>query len=467
MSGTIVLAEDDPVQQILIRNVIEKHLPYQVLLADHGHAVISALSEQRHQIKLVILDVKMPQMGGLETLQYLRQHHPDMPVIMLTASESVEDAVTAMKLGASDFLNKPPHPEQLRVAILNALRMQSLQNEVTRLKRIHEGGLRFEHLIGHSQGLAPCIAIGRKAAISDIPVLILGETGVGKELFARAIHGESMRAGSAFVAVNCGAIPKDLIESTLFGHEKGAFTGAISKSIGKFREAEGGTIFLDEVGELPPEAQVKLLRALQQREVEPVGAGKAVPINVRVLSATHRDLHADVRQGRFREDLFFRLEGLPITLPPLRQRRQDIPALAIHFLEQFATADRMPAKTITPEALRYVQQQDWPGNVRALQNLLRRALLLSDGVTIDISDIVALRHTHLREPVHEPSLMPEDPVHRLSLIGADGTLKPIEQVEKEAIQNALDFYEGHVAHAATALGMAKSTFYKKIKYFGL
>ncbi|MFZ4542393.1 MAG: sigma-54-dependent transcriptional regulator [Rickettsiales bacterium] len=461
--GTIILAEDDPVQQILVRTTLENHLPYQVLAADHGKAVMRALADPHNSdIKLIILDLEMPQMGGIETLQLLKEQYPTIPVIMLTASEAIDDAVNAMKAGALDFISKPPHPEHLKMSVLNAIKMQSLKNEVSRLKRTQDGTSCFSDLIGYDRGLASIIGIARKAASSDIPVLISGETGVGKEMFARAIHGESARGGGCFVAVNCGAIPKDLVESTLFGHEKGAFTGAINKSIGKFREAEGGTIFLDEVGELPLDAQVKLLRVLQQREVEPVGAGRAVPINVRIISATNRNLKDEVAADRFREDLFFRLDVLPIRIPALRERKQDISALAYFFIEKFATSDNLPVKTLTMDALEMIENYPWPGNVRALQNCLRRALVLSEGTQITAHDLKELAETEFTV-----SAQTETPLCSISLIGPDGHFKSAEKIEAEAMREAMHYHEGNITQAAHALGMAKSTFYKKLKLYNL
>lgn len=463
MSGTILCAEDDPVQQILLRKLLEKNLPYDVLAVNDGEEAIEVLSgDKTENIILAILDVEMPNMGGLEVLKIMREQYPSIPVLMLTASEEIGDAVKAMKLGATDFISKPPHPTHLKVSIINAIKMQSLQNEVTRLKRTQEGIMGFSDLIGYETGLASMVTVGQKAAISDVPVLITGETGVGKELFAQAVHGESRRVGGAFIAVNCGAIPKGLVESTLFGHEKGAFTGAVNRSIGKFREAEGGTIFLDEVGELPLDAQVKLLRVLQQHEVEPVGAGRSVPINVRIISATNRDLEEEVREERFREDLFFRLDVLPIHVPPLRERPEDIPVLANYFIEQFAVADNLPAKQLSDGAVDMLKQHPWPGNVRALQNSVRRALILSEGEKITAEDFAALREV---EPGDSEEVMASP--YGVSLLDQAGSFKTVDAIELEVMQKALEFYKHNVTRAAEALGMAKSTFYKKAERYGL
>ena len=287
-------------------------------------------------------------------------------------------------------------------------------------------------------------------------MLITGESGVGKELFARAIHGSSKRSGQAFIAVNCGAIPENLVESTLFGHEKGSFTGAINKNIGKFREAEGGTIFLDEVGELPLETQVKLLRVLQQKEVEPVGAANSIPINVRIISATNRDLEEEVKSGTFREDLYFRLNVLQLELCALRERREDIPALAAHFIERFCAREGLPFKDLSTAALVLLKQNDWPGNVRQLENTIHRAMVVVEGNIIDADDFKTL----------PPSITPQNhfPVSPASVFMSEtGTLKPLERIEQDAIHFALAHFDGNITKAAEALGMAKSTFYKKIK----
>jgi DNA-binding NtrC family response regulator len=367
--------------------------------------------------------------------------------------------VKAIKAGAHDFIVKPVDSERLRVVLANAIRLGTLAREVSRLRRDKEGALLFRDLVGHAHGLAPAVGYGRKAARSDVPVLIAGETGVGKELFARAIHGESRRAGHAFIAINCGAIPEHLVESTLFGHEKGAFTGAIARSIGKFREAEGGTIFLDEVGELPLDAQVKLLRVLQQREVEPVGAGRSVKVDVRIISASNRDLKAEVQAGRFREDLYFRLNVLPIEVPPLRARGEDVLALAQYFIERFAATEGLAVKTLSADAQRYFMQYPWPGNVRELENSIHRALVLSDEETIDRAQMMQLQGAllPLAATAAEPAAL------MLGLQQADGRFKTAVEIEREAMQRVLDHYAGNITRAAEALGMAKSTFYRKIK----
>lgn len=447
MSATILTVEDDPIQQDMLALLLRRRLGYASIPALNGRSALMELQKDP-TIALVILDLGLPDINGMEMLDLIVQRHPGLPVIMLTGQKEVDLAVEAMKAGAYDFLTKPVEKERLQAAIQNALKTSILKKEVTRLKRREEGTFTFEQLIGHDAGLAEVIRTGRKAAASDIPVLLTGETGTGKEVLARAIHGESWRIGKPFVAVNCGAIPAQLVESTLFGHEKGAFTGAITRSAGRFREADGGTIFLDEIGDLPLESQVKLLRVLQQKEVMPVGGAQAVPVNVRIISATHRDLAADVESQIFREDLYFRLNVLQIHMPALRERSGDIPTLVRHFIERIAIGDSRPLRDIAPEAMSMLVRRLWPGNVRELENAIHRAMVISENDSLGVDDFSAL-----------PSpVQPSNPN-----IVAGIPPRPLVEVENEAIQNALDYFHGNITQAATALGLAKSTLYRKLK----
>lgn len=464
MTQPVLIVDDDPMQRQMLATLLRRKLDFTSHEAGHGREALGILeTDQGKTIKIVILDLNMPVMPGLETLEILRQKYPSIPVIMLTGSKDIDDAVQAMKLGAADFLIKPYEGERMVVTVKNALRMSTLSKEVSRLKSEKDGTFRFEKLIGHDGGLASVINIGRKAAASDIPVLITGETGTGKEVFANAIHGEGARAGKPFIAVNCGAIPSQLVESTLFGHEKGAFTGATEKTIGKFREAEGGTVFLDEVGELPLDTQVKLLRVLQQKEVEPVGASKPVPVNVRIISATNRDLQKEVREGNFREDLFFRLNVLQIELPSLRERKPDIPALAAHFVERFCINEGGVPKDISSSAEERLMHYEWPGNVRELENVINRAMVVSDGNILESDDLTSLisGSKNQSKPISAALSCHKD----ICVISRDGDFKTVGEIEQEAIRLALDFFNHNITQAARALGMAKSTFYKKIKNF--
>ncbi len=456
MGMKILIVEDDPTQRELLATLLKRDGPYDILYADNGRVALNLLEKNFSIIRLVIMDQEMPVMTGLEALEVIHDSYPDLPVIMLTGNHTTENIVKAMRLGAIDFMTKPYEPRRLAVTVQNAIKMASLHKEVTRLRRTEEGVVRFTNLIGCDEGLSDVVKTGRKAAASNIPVLITGETGVGKEVFARAIHGESARSGSPFIAINCGAIPENLVESTLFGHEKGAFTGASTKTIGKFREAQGGTIFLDEISELPKESQVKLLRVLQQKEIEPVGAGQTVPVNVRILSATNRDLQKEVKAGRFREDLFFRLNVLQITLPPLRERKQDILALAQYFLDRYCVTTKTHTKVFSDSVLNSLAEREWYGNVRELENAVHRAVVMSESDVINMFDFSWIHDTP------EITYKPLPPTRHFYTSGYD-RLKTIAEHEAEAIRYAINYYNQDIEKAATALGLAKSTLYRKIK----
>jgi DNA-binding NtrC family response regulator len=462
MNAPILIVDDELLQRQMLATLIRRKLDNDVAQAQNGREALDILERDKsHAIRLVILDLDMPVMDGMETLQIIRQRYPALTVIMLTGSQDMSDAVQAMKLGATDFLSKPYEGERLLVTVKNALKLGLLTKEVHRLKSEKDGRFLFSNLIGHDGALISSIGIGRKAAASDIPVLLTGETGVGKEVFARAIHGESLRSGKPFIAVNCGAIPLQLAESVLFGHEKGSFTGATEKTIGKFREADGGTIFLDEVGELPLEAQVKLLRTLQQKEVEPVGATRPVNVNVRVISATNRDLADEVRAGRFREDLYFRLNVLNIEVPPLRERRSDIALLARHFIDRFCAQNERPQADLSQDAMTLLIERSWPGNVRELENAINRALVLADGATLNVSDFNAALSKTAESPAQALTATSINGLH-ISLTDDTGQFKTMDVLETEIMARTLAHHDGNITRTAEALGMAKSTFYRKM-----
>ncbi len=463
MSDPVLIVEDEPLQRQMLATLLRRKLDYGAQAVENGRQALDLLeADERKSVKLVIMDLNMPVMGGLETLDILRQKYPHIPVIMLTGSKDIHDAVEAMKRGAIDFLNKPYEADRMVVTVKNALKISILSQEVTRLKSRESGHFGFDNLIGHEGGLMPTLNIARKAASSDIPVLITGETGTGKEVFAQAIHGESARAGKPFIAINCGAIPSQLVESTLFGHEKGSFTGATEKAAGKFREAEGGTIFLDEVGELPLDTQVKLLRVLQQKEVEPVGGTKAIPVNVRIISATNRDLQKEVEEGLFREDLFFRLNVLELSLPPLRDRKGDLILLADHFIERYCSNENCLPKALSEQAREKLIAYDWPGNVRQLENAVRRAIVMSDSVELSADDFILQGGGSYEAPVQFISDDSQTSDFRINLMDTEGAFKTVERIEREMMKIALDYFDGNVTQTAKALGMAKSTFYKKM-----
>ncbi len=463
MTKEILVVEDDAFQRQVVVNLLNRKLQYQTVEAACGKDALGIVKDKgADAILLVVLDLMLPDMHGLEVLELLKERYPALPVVVLTGSDDAQDAVRATKLGAVDFMRKPVELDRLSVSIQNALKLNALSKEVQRLRRQDEAETVFADLIGAEGGLAEVVSVGRKAAASEIPVMITGETGVGKELFSRAVHGESNRAGQPFVAVNCGAIPDNLVESTLFGHEKGSFTGATHKAMGKFREEEGGTIFLDEVGELPLETQVKLLRVLQQKEVEPVGAGKPVPINVRVISATNRNLQDEVTEGRFREDLFFRLEGSPIHVPALRDRKQDIGDLADYMLEHFASSEDLPVKHLDEVAIKRLMAHSWPGNVRELRNILHRAIVLADSEIIGAEELAII----MRGGAH--TMKAEQPAvggYHIAVVQDSGEMTQMEHIERRAMEIAMEYHQGNIAQAAKGLGIAKSTFYRKWSAF--
>ncbi|MBV9692694.1 MAG: sigma-54-dependent Fis family transcriptional regulator, partial [Alphaproteobacteria bacterium] len=341
----------------------------------------------------------------------------------------------------------------------------------------------FKDIVTRSPKMLSVLRGAEKAATSHIPVLIDGESGVGKELIARAIQGSSERAGRPFVAVNCGAIPENLIESILFGHEKGSFTGATDKHLGKFQEADGGTLFLDEIGELRLDMQVKLLRALQEGEVDPVGSKRPVKVDVRIISATNRDLAELTRQGQFREDLYYRLNAFPIVIPPLRARRDDIPALARHFIERFGAEEHKQVAGLAPDAAELLERFDWPGNVRQLENTIFRAVVLCEGALLDICDFpqiaaamgvdAKVRRTQEFAP-HAPSMPLQRAIaqhavspYSISSTDAAGHMRKLDEIESEIIRLAISRYDGHMSEVARRLGIGRSTLYRKLKEFGL
>ncbi|MEI8146527.1 MAG: sigma-54 dependent transcriptional regulator [Alphaproteobacteria bacterium] len=482
---TILIADDDPVQRRLVEAMVRK-FGYEPRLAEDGEQALTILTQETDAIDLVLLDLVMPHRDGMSVLSALREQGIVKPVIVQTSQGGIDTVVNAMRAGASDFVVKPVGVERLSVSIKNALKAEALVAEVQRMKRRVEGTLSFKDIVTQSARMTPVLKMAEKAASSTIPVLIEGESGVGKELFARAIAGSGERKGRPFVAVNCGAIPQNLVESILFGHEKGAFTGATDKHVGKFVEAHGGTLFLDEVGELPLETQVKLLRAIQEGEVDPVGAKKGIKVDIRLVSATNRDLIKAVKEGRFREDLYYRLCVFPVTLPPLRERREDIPTLVRHFLTRFGAEEGKRIRSVQPAALAMLQAFAWPGNVRQLENTVFRAVVLCDGDELTIADFPQIAAQvdgyEVITPPLAPVAMPEPmaaPVFTTSrpamivagasvpLMDETGHVRPMEAIESEAIRFAIDHYRGQMSQVARKLGIGRSTLYRKLKDLGI
>ena len=478
MAETVLVVDDDPVQRRLLETVIGRS-GMAVLTAPGGQPALELVHGPRgEEISLILLDLVMPDMDGLEVLAKLRPTHPDLPVIVLTAKGGIEAAVQAMRAGANDFLVKPASPERLNVSIRNQLKIGTLSGEVKQLKKKADNRLTFDDLIAVSPEMQQVLKLGARAAQSDIPILIEGESGAGKELIARAIQGTSARVGKPFVTVNCGAIPENLIESLLFGHEKGSFTGASDKHLGKFQEADGGTLFLDEIGELRLDMQVKLLRALQEGEVDPVGSKRPVKVDVRIISATNRDLGEMANEGSFRKDLYYRLNVFPIMVPSLRERAADIAPLAKHFIARFAAEEHKSVAGLTAEAAQMIEHFSWPGNVRQLENTIFRAVVLCDGPVLDLCDFPQIAaamgvetgvrahagaHAHNLPNAEASSGSP----HALSLTDGSGQFRNFAALESDIIRMAIGHYEGHMSEVARKLGIGRSTLYRKLKEFGL
>ncbi|MBX9590509.1 MAG: sigma-54 dependent transcriptional regulator [Hyphomonadaceae bacterium] len=492
MAKLVLIVDDDPTQRRILEETI-KRLGYDTKTAQGGEQALQILEASKGAIALVLLDLVMPDVDGMEVLRRIAPNPASPPVIVQTAHGSIDTAITAMRAGAVDFVVKPTSAERLEVSIKSALKIEALQGEISRIKKKAEGTLTFSDLVLRGDAMQRVITLGRRAAASNIPVLIEGESGVGKELIARAIQGESDRKAAPFVVVNCGAIPENLVESTLFGHEKGSFTGAVDKRIGKFQEADGGTLFLDEIGELPLDAQVKLLRALQNGQIDPVGSKRPVHVNFRLISATNRDMIQQVKDGKFREDLYYRLNVFPIWVPPLRERLEDVPELALHFLARFAAEEGRRVTSIGAQALQLLTSYSWPGNVRQLENAMFRAVVLCDGNELTVTEFPQIA-AHVegfstaipsapapveRRPVISGPVMlgAEHTVPQTVEVGKGelgipavtdkGEIRSLEAMEADMIRLALGRYRGHMTEVAKRLGIGRSTLYRKMREFGL
>ncbi|MET3661911.1 sigma-54-dependent transcriptional regulator [Aquamicrobium ahrensii] len=483
MSGSVLIVDDDPVQRRLLEAAVSK-FGHTAVVTDGGEAGLRAL-DGRGDISVAILDLAMPGLDGIGVLKAMRERDIRVPVIVQTAQGGIDTVVQAMRHGAFDFVVKPASPERLQSAIAGALKVEAAEGRTRNAPGRGRGLMTFRDLLTHSPAMERVVRLGQKAAASRIPILLEGESGVGKELVARAIQGGSDRRKKPFVTVNCGAIPENLVESILFGHEKGAFTGATEKHVGKFVEADGGTLFLDEVGDLPLDAQVKLLRAVQEGEVDPVGGRQTVKVDIRLISATHRDLIQQVRDGRFREDLFYRLNVFPIFVPPLRDRREDIPLLVRHFMQN-VVVNRSP-RGISGGALALLQAYDWPGNIRQLENAVFRAAVLCEGDMLSEAEFPQIRaqvegkihlDSHESAPAaHDraqsaPAAATERPRPRpqpglLSMLDERDEVRALAAVELEMIRFAIDHYNGRMSEVARRLGIGRSTLYRKLREYGI
>lgn len=469
MNATVLIVDDDPVQRRLL-DAMARRLGITPLAVDNGEDAVARLTAPGASgIDAVVLDLVMPGLDGMGVLEKLREAGIAVPVIVQTAQSSIETIVSAMRAGATDFVVKPVTPERLQVSLRNALQTQALEGELRRLSRRDAARLSLDDITTKSPAMERAVSLARRAATSSIPILIEGESGTGKEVLARAIAGSGDRAGKPIVTVNCGALPAHLVESILFGHEKGSFTGATEKHSGKFLDAHGGTLLLDEIGELPMEAQVKLLRALQDGEIDPVGGKKPVRVDVRIISATNRSLIDLVREGRFREDLYYRLSVFPVTLPPLRERRADIAGLARRFMARFAAEEGRRVRGIAPAALAALEACDWPGNVRQLENAIFRAVVLAEGDELSLQDFPHLARTLgptvIAKPLESTGL--GTPATYGRLLGPDGHARTLASLEEEAIRFAIERYAGRMTDVARRLGIGRSTLYRRLKELGI
>lgn len=502
MTGSILIVDDDPVQRRLVEAALTK-FGHSAIVTDSGEAGLDVLDgPNAREVSVVILDLVMPGLDGIGVLKAMRERAINIPVIVQTAQGGIETVVSAMRHGAFDFVVKPASPDRLQTAISNALKVEAVEDEMKRASRRRGGGhLTFKDMITRSPAMDRVIRLGQKAAASNIPILIEGESGVGKELVARAIQGSGDRRSKPFVTVNCGAIPDNLVESILFGHEKGSFTGATEKHTGKFVEANSGTLFLDEIGDLPLDVQVKLLRAVQEGEVDPVGGRSTVKVDIRLISATHRNLLQQVKDGKFREDLFYRLNVYPIFVPPLRDRRDDIPYLVRHFMEKVAPTDpRRRLAGISAAALAMLQAYDWPGNIRQLENAVFRASVLAEGDVLTEEEFPQIRAqvegtvnlgaepastvaetvadmsrqdetvadaTGAAMPDSEAPARPQPRFGTLRALDERGNVRALADVELEMIKLAIDHYNGQMSEVARRLGIGRSTLYRKLKEYGI
>ena len=447
----ILAVDDDKSISTLVKSILSLEKQYEVNTVISGEACLKYIREQIPD--LIMMDIQMPGIDGIETLKRVKEYDSRIPVIMMSAHGTIERAVRSMRLGAYDFITKPIERERLLITVKNALMTSSLKREVDELKSELKQKYTFKNIIGQSGVMMDVFKSVEKVVDSNVTVLIQGESGTGKELIARAIHYHGKtRANKPFVAVNCTALPESLLESELFGHEKGSFTGAVGRRVGKFEQASNGTIFLDEVGLMSPTTQAKVLRVLQEREFERVGGTDLIKVDVRVISATNKDLEEAMKKGEFREDLYYRISVFPIKLPSLRERKEDIPLLSAHFLKKYNEQENKEIEGMSPEALELLMAYNWPGNVRELENAIERAVVLAVDKEIGAKELPSAVRSLGEKKLYE----------------SDNTLSSwIEKLEEEALRQALLENEGNISKTAKKLGIGRATIYRKAKKYGL
>ncbi len=450
--ATILIIEDDRSQREALAEILAGE-GFEVETAPDGETGVSRLQETGFDV--VLTDMALPGLGGMEVLKYLVRHRPEALCIIVTGYATIKNSVTAMRLGAYDYLAKPVNPQELRLVLKRALEHKNLKEENLHLKKQLSKRFGFANIIGASDAITQVFDLIRKVADTDATVLLLGESGTGKELIARAIHYNSHRRQGPLIPVNCAAIPEELLESELFGHERGAFTHAVRTRLGRFEQANGGAIFLDEIADMSPNLQVKILRVLQDRAFERLGGVKTIKVDIRVIAATNQDLEGMVKQGRFREDLFYRLNVIPIRVPPLRERTSDIPLLANHFLEDFSRRKKQPPKRLSPEVMELLLHYPWPGNVRELENLMERLVILSEGQVLEASDLPERFRAALPGARMLASAdFPDQGVHLTSAV---------QEFERQLILKALEKSRWVKSRAAQLLHLNRTTLIEKMK----
>jgi two-component system response regulator HydG len=450
MKPKILIVDDEPTHLKMLETILSDD-GYEVRQADDGQAAIDAVEERFYD--LILMDVRMNRVGGIEALKHIKEISPGLPIIMMTGYASVNTAVDALKSGAFDYLIKPLDIDELKILIHKALRHCQLEQENLFLKEQLDDRFDFSKIIGHSSAMQKLFETMAMAAPTDATILITGESGTGKELIASAIHQNSLRREKPMVKVNCAALPEALLESELFGHEKGAFTGALKSRRGRFHLSHKGSIFLDEIAEMAPATQTKILRVLQEREFEPLGGSNTVQVDTRVIAATNKILEEEIRNGRFREDLYFRINVININVPPLRSRHEDIPLLADFFLKQYAEKNRRLIKGFTPRATDLLMRYDWPGNVRELENVVERAVIMARGDMITPTEF----------PETLQSLDPDVKKNHVDLTAG----RSLKEVEKVMILKTLEETNGNRTHAAKILGISRRTLQLKLKEYGI
>ena len=470
----LMLIDDEPAQRRLV-SALAARAGWRTIFANDGESALAMLGTQDGMmLDAVLLDQWSPAYDPADLIRDIHAQRPALPILVLTAHNNVAVAVQAMRAGATDYLSKPIAPERL-LAALNATLEGNGRGELRPLTEKITAPLAFEDVVGSAPQFRAALAIAAKAARARVPVLIEGESGVGKDVIARAIHAASPRHKQEMVTVNCGAIPANLVESELFGHERGAFTGAFDRHVGKFMSADMGTIFLDEVSEMPLDAQVKLLRVLQDGEVQPIGARRPVHVDVRVIAATNKKLSEEIEAGRFREDLYYRLNVVQLTVPPLRERMGDIPALSRHLLARIASQPGLRGLGLTDDALALLMQHDWPGNVRQLQNALFRAAVLCDGDALTPHDFPQIAaHITTRAHIGPASGLrqrmaptPHREAAGITLFEGDGHVRQLAEIEADVIRLAIGHYRGRMTEVARRLGIGRSTLYRKLAELGI